>query len=108
MDGALEAYRAKRHSYAVYAISAAPDGSGLKIEVANTAAAIKADNNAAAITTVDNDFAARPNGAAKSHVVSPVSVASTVSTCLLYTSDAADDLTRLDLGGRRIIKKKKN
>ena len=27
------------------------------------------------------------------------------STCLLYTSDAADDLTRVDLGGRRIIKK---
>src|SRR5665811_339983 len=25
--------------------------------------------------------------------------------CLLYTSDAADDLTRVDLGGRRIIKK---
>src|SRR5665811_1961389 len=24
------------------------------------------------------------------------------STCLLYTSDAADDLTRVDLGGRRI------
>ena len=30
-----------------------------------------------------------------------------VSDCLLYTSDAADDLTRVDLGGRRIIKKKK-
>src|SRR5665811_2599039 len=28
-------------------------------------------------------------------------------TCLLYTSDAADDLTRVDLGGRRIIIKKK-
>ena len=26
--------------------------------------------------------------------------------CLLYTSDAADDLTRVDLGGRRIIKKR--
>ena len=26
---------------------------------------------------------------------------------LLYTSDAADDLRRVDLGGRRIIKKKK-
>src|SRR5665811_2436800 len=24
--------------------------------------------------------------------------------CLLYTSDAADDLTRVDLGGRRILK----
>ena len=27
--------------------------------------------------------------------------------CLLYTSDAADDLLCGDLGGRRIIKKKK-
>ena len=26
--------------------------------------------------------------------------------CLLYTSDAADDTYRVDLGGRRIIKKK--
>ena len=26
-------------------------------------------------------------------------------TCLLYTSDAADDSLRVDLGGRRIIKK---
>src|SRR5665811_2593587 len=31
-----------------------------------------------------------------------------LQSCLLYTSDAADDLTRVDLGGRRIIKKKKN
>ena len=28
------------------------------------------------------------------------------SSCLLYTSDAADDLLCVDLGGRRIIKKK--
>ena len=28
-------------------------------------------------------------------------------TCLLYTSDAADELLCVDLGGRRIIKKKK-
>ena len=28
----------------------------------------------------------------------------TIEGCLLYTSDAADDLTRVDLGGRRIIK----
>ena len=27
------------------------------------------------------------------------------SDCLLYTSDAADDSLRVDLGGRRIIKK---
>src|SRR5659263_523325 len=30
-----------------------------------------------------------------------------IRTCLLYTSDAADDLLCVDLGGRRIIKKKK-
>ena len=29
------------------------------------------------------------------------------SLCLLYTSDAADERSSVDLGGRRIIKKKK-
>ena len=29
------------------------------------------------------------------------------STCLLYTSDAADERSSVDLGGRRIVKKKK-
>ena len=29
------------------------------------------------------------------------------SACLLYTSDAADERSSVDLGGRRIIKKKK-
>ena len=29
-----------------------------------------------------------------------------MKTCLLYTSDAADDMQCVDLGGRRIIKKK--
>ena len=28
-------------------------------------------------------------------------------SCLLYTSDAADERSSVDLGGRRIIKKKK-
>ena len=40
----------------------------------------------------------------------PVRVARSRSSfppCLLYTSDAADDLLCVDLGGRRIIKKKK-
>src|SRR5450756_3259090 len=36
-------------------------------------------------------------------VAVPISLA---WTCLLYTSDAADDLLCVDLGGRRIIKKK--
>ena len=31
-----------------------------------------------------------------------------VFVCLLYTSDAADERSSVDLGGRRIIKKKKN
>ena len=31
-----------------------------------------------------------------------------VYSCLLYTSDAADERSSVDLGGRRIIKKKKN
>ena len=30
------------------------------------------------------------------------------STCLLYTSDAADERSSVDLGGRRIIKKNNN
>eukprot|EP00658_Telonema_sp_P-2_P006237 TRINITY_DN12382_c0_g1_i2.p3 TRINITY_DN12382_c0_g1~~TRINITY_DN12382_c0_g1_i2.p3 ORF type:complete len:124 (+),score=49.61 TRINITY_DN12382_c0_g1_i2:392-763(+) len=30
-----------------------------------------------------------------------------LTTCLLYTSDAADEEDSVDLGGRRIIKKKK-
>ena len=33
--------------------------------------------------------------------------APTANTCLLYTSDAADEEDSVDLGGRRIIKKKK-
>ena len=43
-------------------------------------------------------------------VRNPVKVAGTAverdKFCLLYTSDAADDLLCVDLGGRRIIKKK--
>ena len=36
-----------------------------------------------------------------------LSVRAGASTCLLYTSDAADERSSVDLGGRRIIKKKK-
>ena len=31
-----------------------------------------------------------------------------LTCCLLYTSDAADERSSVDLGGRRIIKKKTN
>ena len=34
-------------------------------------------------------------------------VADVINSCLLYTSDAADERSSVDLGGRRIIKKKK-
>src|SRR5674536_401567 len=37
----------------------------------------------------------------------PQSLNTSLSTCLLYTSDAADEEDSVDLGGRRIIKKKK-
>ena len=37
-----------------------------------------------------------------------ISSGATYETCLLYTSDAADERSSVDLGGRRIIKKKKN
>src|SRR5680860_1231864 len=54
-------------------------------------------------------------GLHRDHVVGPHLVGGDVHppavdgpvTCLLYTSDAADDLLCVDLGGRRIIKKKK-
>ena len=35
-------------------------------------------------------------------------VGGNLEVCLLYTSDAADERSSVDLGGRRIIKKKKN
>ena len=36
------------------------------------------------------------------------SYVSALNSCLLYTSDAADERSSVDLGGRRIIKKKNN
>ena len=39
-------------------------------------------------------------------VVPDLHSAAYLDYCLLYTSDAADDSLRVDLGGRRIIKKK--
>ena len=39
-------------------------------------------------------------------VIQKLADARLVTTCLLYTSDAADERSSVDLGGRRIIKKK--
>ena len=52
---------------------------------------------------------ARATGARIEVVVDPreaVHGADVVYTCLLYTSDAADERSSVDLGGRRIIKQK--
>src|SRR5450756_3222187 len=43
----------------------------------------------------------------KKHRIDPFPGKRKLHACLLYTSDAADDLLCVDLGGRRIIKKKK-
>ena len=43
----------------------------------------------------------RDDGHAVLHEIVPV-----LDACLLYTSDAADERSSVDLGGRRIIKKK--
>ena len=39
--------------------------------------------------------------------IAPV-ITALICACLLYTSDAADERSSVDLGGRRIIKKQKN
>ena len=41
-------------------------------------------------------------------LVRPARRAEPHAPCLLYTSDAADDLLCVDLGGRRIIQKKRH
>ena len=41
------------------------------------------------------------------NVPDPIMVSPRDMICLLYTSDAADERSSVDLGGRRIIKKKK-
>ncbi|CZR91260.1 Firmicute plasmid replication protein (RepL) [Clostridioides difficile] len=55
----------------------------------------------------DNKLIATTREMAKEVNVSPTTVTETLKTCLLYTSDAADDSLRGDLGGCRLIKKKK-
>eukprot|EP00658_Telonema_sp_P-2_P027768 TRINITY_DN2138_c0_g1_i1.p1 TRINITY_DN2138_c0_g1~~TRINITY_DN2138_c0_g1_i1.p1 ORF type:complete len:124 (+),score=21.48 TRINITY_DN2138_c0_g1_i1:74-445(+) len=48
------------------------------------------------------------NNTHTTHTHNPTPACRSLCTCLLYTSDAADEEDSVDLGGRRIIKKKKN
>ena len=41
-------------------------------------------------------------------LLDPTAIADPTNICLLYTSDAADERSSVDLGGRRIIKKSTN
>ena len=45
-------------------------------------------------------------GWSEAQIMEAVHVASAIKGCLLYTSDAADERSSVDLGGRRIFKKK--
>src|SRR5678815_6006793 len=67
-----------------------------------------------AVFTLGGDGTAIEVIGALAHIGPPVGVlpggtgnivARTLGTCLLYTSDAADERSSVDLGGRRIIKK---
>ena len=77
LDVARTAYLAKPHPYAVYAVSPALDGSGLQIEVDNTATAIKTDGT---------DVANKPIGAATPNVNRAASTASTVARSFIKES----------------------
>ena len=48
----------------------------------------------------------RPGQGRRRRRVAPLTRAWKSRCCLLYTSDAADERSSVDLGGRRIIKKK--
>ena len=62
------------------------------------------DRRHGAVNRADHQNAAVHLRGARDHVLDVVGVP---RACLLYTSDAADERSSVDLGGRRIIKKKK-
>ena len=57
--------------------------------------------------TIPGDSAVPTELVESEPIWAPVPDPANRSTCLLYTSDAADERSSVDLGGRRIIKKKK-
>src|SRR5450756_2958793 len=67
---------------------------GKEVEKENIVKGISYDEGHYVVLTEDEIKAALPKST------------QTIEICLLYTSDAADDLLCVDLGGRRIIKKK--
>mgnify|MGYP003691294513 CR=1 FL=1 len=71
------------------------DGSGKSTQAKALASSLKKNG-------VDNILTREPGGSSGAEIIRKL----LVEGCLLYTSDAADDSLRVDLGGRRIIKKK--
>ena len=68
------------------------------------------DMNAPVIVVSQADFETWLSGQLTESVEDPVErgkLYAESNGCLLYTSDAADERSSVDLGGRRIIKKKK-
>src|SRR5450756_3208981 len=90
----------------VYKVSG-PDGSAYGI--ATTGSSVTVTNNIVADALTNQLFGARGSLAAHDHNLfyssTPAAAVgaygSSNYTCLLYTSDAADDLLCVDLGGRR-------
>ena len=66
---------------------------------------IKFDNDQE-INDIKDLFTSKKNDITFFHSKKYKDIAKNTKACLLYTSDAADDSLRVDLGGRRIIKKK--
>ena len=58
------------------------------------------------LARIARDHAGNGEGGARCARDRVASLAPLVGVCLLYTSDAADERSSVDLGGRRIIKKK--
>ena len=52
---------------------------------------------------MDADFEQHYQAAERAYGLGEYAEAHALTSCLLYTSDAADDLLCVDLGGRRII-----
>ena len=59
------------------------------------------------VGTIHCSFCGKSQDQVKKIIAGPDVYICNECVCLLYTSDAADERSSVDLGGRRIIKKKK-